>query len=75
MKKYFLPVILTATMLTMAACSESELSEGLNPDVDRSNKIAFTSSAEGGTAPTTQSRAGFTGGAEFSGIFGKPTRI
>lgn len=75
MKKYFLPVILTATMLTMAACSESELSEGLNPDVDRSNKIAFTSSAEGGTAPTTQSRAGFTGGAEFSGILGKPTQL
>ena len=75
MKKYFLPVILTATMLTMAACSESELSEGLNPDVDRSNKIAFTSSAEGGTAPTTQSRAGFTGGAEFSGVLGKPTQL
>lgn len=75
MKKYFLPVVLTATMLTMAACSESELSEGLNPDVDRSNKIAFTSSAEGGTAPTTQSRAGFTGGAEFTGILGKPTQL
>ena len=75
MKKYFLPVVLTATMLTMAACSESELSEGLNPDVDRSNKIAFTSSAEGGTAPTTQSRAGFTGGAEFSGILDKPTQL
>lgn len=75
MKKYFIPVALTATMLTMAACSESELSEGLNPDVDRSNKIAFTSSAEGGTAPTTQSRAGFTGGAEFSGVLGKPTQL
>ena len=75
MKKYFIPVALTTTMLTMAACSESEISEGLNPDVDRSNKIAFTSSAEGGTAPTTQSRAGFTGGAEFTGILDKPTQL
>lgn len=75
MKKYFIPVALTATMLTMAACSESELSEGLNPDADRSNLIAFTSSAEGGAAPTTQSRAGFTGGAEFSGVSGKTTEL
>lgn len=78
MKKYIYPLALAATALFATSCSDDETTSVVEqiPDSQKES-IAFTASAETGTAPSTSSmtRAGFTGGAEFTSTNTYPTQI
>lgn len=66
MKKYIYPMALAATLLTTAGCSDDEVMDNSIPD-DQKEKIAFTTSAETGSASaSSETRAGFTGGREYT---------
>lgn len=77
MKKYIYPMALTATLLATAACSDDEVNDIQQVPDSQKEMIAFTTSAETGAAPSTSSmtRAGFTGGAEFTSTNAYPTQI